>query len=164
MQSSGLDFANDAIMSIGAIAVVENKIVVGDSFEAKIRASHVAVSGLDDNEFIPINQNQGLTEQAAIQGFVEFLSNATVVGHRVDLDMELINRALKKMDCGELKNQALDLEVMFRKLKSISENKSIEIRDLISTFNVQKFDDSGELAAAFDLASVFLKLKLRLGF
>jgi DNA polymerase-3 subunit epsilon len=33
-------------------------------------------------------------------------------GHHVDFDVEMINAALEKLECGRLKNEALDIDMM----------------------------------------------------
>jgi DNA polymerase-3 subunit epsilon len=39
----------------------------------------------------------------AIKSLIEFIGNSILVGHHVDFDVEMINVALEKLDCGRLK-------------------------------------------------------------
>jgi DNA polymerase-3 subunit epsilon len=47
------------------------------------------------------------------------------VGHHVDFDVEMINIALEKLECGWLKNEALDIDMMHRKLNDITDKHSL---------------------------------------
>jgi DNA polymerase-3 subunit epsilon len=49
-----------------------------------------------------------LAETDAIKSLIE-LWNSILVGHHVDFDVEMINVALEKLECGRLKNEALIL-------------------------------------------------------
>lgn len=163
-QTSGYNTNSDVILNIGAIAINANKIDVGDSFEVNILQKPVpnSIDNINDSAF---NTNSiGIEQHIAIENFIKFISNATIVGHRIDFDIEMINVALKKMNCGDLKNQALDLEVMYRKLKKISDNKNIEIKEIMTTYNIEKSDRNNVIFDAYDLSIVFLKLKNKLRF
>jgi DNA polymerase-3 subunit epsilon len=54
------------------------------------------------NEFIESKMNK-LAETDAIKSLIEFIGNSILVGHHVDFDVEMINVALEKLDCGRLK-------------------------------------------------------------
>ena len=41
---------------------------------------------------------------------IEYIGNSTLVGHRINFDVEMINEVLEKMACGRLKNEALEQE------------------------------------------------------
>ena len=56
-----------------------------------------------------------MVEPIALESFINFIENATLVGHRINFDIDMINVALEKMGCGNLKNEALDLEIMHKK-------------------------------------------------
>jgi DNA polymerase-3 subunit epsilon len=115
------------------------------------------------NEFIIKSTQPKLGEREAIQAFIEYIGNATLVGHRIDYAVNLINVALEKLDCGRLKNEALDIEIMYRKLNDLSE-KPVSIDELCTNF---KIPIATELLLApeeaYTIAILFLKLKTRLG-
>jgi DNA polymerase-3 subunit epsilon len=75
----------------------------------------------------------------------------------------MINEVLDKMGCGKIKNEALDVEVMHKKLYDIT-NKSFSIEELIKTYKIPKNDRNSVLEDAYLLALLFLKLKSKLGF
>lgn len=161
METTGLNKNTDQILSIGAIAVINNKVVVGDSFEVsfikKIQINHDNLKEVEyekkvSESLIPI----------AIQSFLEYLENAVIVGHRVTFDVDILNEYLENLKCGRLKNEALDVEVMYNKLEDIND-KQFSLNDLLKKFKVEKSERYSSSEDAFSIALLFLKLKSRLG-
>jgi DNA polymerase-3 subunit epsilon len=98
-----------------------------------------------------------------MQAFVEYIGNAVLVGHRIYFDIEMINDVLEKMECGKLKNEALDIEIMHQKLMDIT-NKSFSLEDLIQHYKLPLNEKNSASDDAYSIALLFLKLKSRLGF
>ena len=115
------------------------------------------------NEFIIESKQPKLGEREAIQAFLEYIGNAILVGHRIHFDVDLINVALEKLDCGKLKNEALDIEIMHKKLKDISSEKPISIDELCEIYKVPKSERLSSSEDAYTIALLFLKLKSKLG-
>ncbi len=162
-ETTGLNPKKDVILSFGAIGVVNDVILIGDHFEAVIlQYKYLHDNGLS-NEFLIESKLPKLAEYNAIQALVEYIGNAVLVGHRIHFDIELINEALEKMDCGKLKNEALDIEIMHQKLMDIT-NKSFSIDDLVKQYKLPLSDKNSASDDAYAIALLFLKLKTRLGF
>lgn len=162
LETSGLNPKNDVILSIGAIAIVDNTIRIGDSFEIAIpQYKYLHDNGITNDFLLESNQPK-LVEAAAIENFINYIGNATLIGHRIHFDVEMINEALEKLGCGRLKNEALDIEVMYKKLYDIND-KNFSIDDLSSHFKIVKTERLSTLDDSFTIALLFLKLKSRLG-
>jgi len=162
VNTTGLSPEKDVILSFGAVAIEKDSIRVGDSFEVVLlQYIYLHDNGLS-NEFIIESKQPKLGEREAIQAFIEYIGNAVLVGHRIDTAIDLINVALEKLDCGRLKNEALDIEIMYRKLHDISD-KSISTDDLCTSFKLPVTEKSSSPEEAYTIALLFLKLKLRLG-
>ena len=162
-KTTGLDYKKDVILAISAFAIVDNTIYIGDSFElVLLQYIYNHDNGLS-NEFIIESKQPKSLEPQAIQAFVDYLGNATLVGHRVNFDVEMINVALEKMQCGRLKNEALDIEVMYRKWKELTDSKNFSIEELASLFKIPTTDRISASEDAYTIALLFLKMKSRLG-
>jgi len=85
-----------------------------------------------------------------------------LVGHHIDFDVEMINVALERLDCGRLKNEALDIDVMHRKLLDIN-NKQFSLEELCKIYKIPVSDRNSSSEDAYKIALLFLKLKSRLG-
>jgi DNA polymerase III subunit epsilon len=161
-ETTGLNPQKDVIISIGAIAVINNNILVDDSFEVVIPQYQYLHDNGITNDFLIESTNKKLTENEAIQEFINFLKNATLVGHRIHFDIEMINEALDKIGCGRLKNEALDVEIMYKKLNDNNE-KQFTIDELLKLHKITKSDRHSSSDEAFTIALLFLKLKSKLG-
>ena len=153
----------NSIFSIGAVAVSENMILVDDCFEANLNKELSNIES-DNAGHEVAKPNNILFEQNAIVNLLSFVGSSTLVGYRIDAELEPVNIILKNMNCGSLKNQALDIEVMFRKWKNISEDKQIEINSMFHVFELKPSERNTTIDHAFDLGIAFLKLKKRLQF
>ncbi len=162
-ETTGLNPKKDVIFSFGAIGVVNDMVIVGDNFEVVIlQYKYLHDNGLS-NEFLIESKLPKLAEYNAIQALVEYVGNAVLVGHRIHFDIALINEALEKMDCGKLKNEALDIEIMHQKLMDVS-NKAFSIEDLAKHYKLPLSEKNSTSDNAYTIALLFLKLKTRLGF
>src|SRR3970040_2816120 len=115
-ESSGLNYSKDVIFSIGSFAVVDDSILIGDSFEAILLQYKFLHDNKLSNTFIIESKMKKLGEPDAMIALVEFLGNAVLVGHHIDSHVEMIDAALERLACGRLRNEALDIDIMHRKL------------------------------------------------
>jgi DNA polymerase-3 subunit epsilon len=161
-ETSGLSLEKDVILSIGAFAVINNGILIADSFETILAQYKFFHDNGISNEFTVETKMKKLGEPEAIQALVEFIGNSVLVGHHIDFDVEMINAALERLGCGRLKNEALDIDVMYRKLTDIN-NKQFSLEELCDIYKIPKSDRNSSSEDAYKIALLFLKLKSRLG-
>lgn len=160
-ETSGLDTEKDVVLSIGAIGIEEDKIIIKDSFDITILQDKFNPEIAIKNGIL--NSSEEKVSQAdAISYFINYLGNATLVGHRVNFDIAMINQALDKLQAGRLKNEALDVEIMYQKWQQLAEDKQFSIDELATTFKISKSDRHTASGDAYITALIFLKLKQRL--
>jgi DNA polymerase-3 subunit epsilon len=161
-ETTGLSLDKDVILSIGSFSVINNGILIADSFETIIAQYKFFHENGISNEFTVETKMKKLGEPEAIQAFVEFIGNSILVGHHIDFDVEMINVALERLGCGRLKNEALDIDIMYRKLTDIN-NKQFSLEELCDIFKIPQSDRNSSSEDAYKIALLFLKLKSRLG-
>lgn len=162
-ETSGMNPSKDVILSIGSFVIEDNSISIGKSFEAVLlQYKYFHDNGLS-NEFIVDSKMKKLVELDAIQMFVDFIGNAILIGHHIDFDVEMINAALEKIGCGRLKNQALDVDVMYRKINDITD-RQFSLDELCTLYKIPKSDRNSSSEDAYRIALLFLKLKNKLDF
>lgn len=161
-ETTGLSLHKDVILSIGSFAVINNSIHIADSFETILAQYKFFHDNGISNEFTVETKMKKLGESEAIQTFVEFIGNAVLVGHHIDFDVEMINVALERLGCGRLRNEALDIDIMYRKLTDIN-NKQFSLEELCEIYKIPKSDRNSSSEDAYKIALLFLKLKSRLG-
>ena len=161
-ETTGLSLEKDVILSFGSFSIINNSIIIGDSFETVIAQYKFFHDNGISNEFTIETKMKKMGEPDAIQALIEFIGNSVLVGHHIDFDVEMINVALEKMDCGRLKNEALDIDVMHRKLLDIN-NKQFSLDELCTIYKIPVSDRNSSSEDAYKIALLFLKLKSRLG-
>lgn len=161
-ETSGLSLSKDVILSMGAFSIVNDSILIADSFETVIAQYKFFHDNGISNEFTVETKMKKMVEPDGINALVDFIGNSVLVGHHIDFDVEMINVALEKLGCGRLKNEALDIDVMHRKLKDIN-NKQFSLEELCDIYKIPKSDRNSSSEDAYKIALLFLKLKSRLG-
>lgn len=161
-ETSGLNLEKDVILSFGSFSIIDNSIIIGDSFETIIMQHKFFHDNGISNEFTIEAKMKKMAESEAIQALVQFIGNSVLVGHHVDFDVEMINVALEKMNCGRLKNEALDIDIMHRKLLDIN-NKEFSLDELCTIYKIPLSERNSSSEDAYRIALLFLKLKSRLG-
>ncbi|MDP5198871.1 3'-5' exonuclease [Flavobacterium sp. DG2-3] len=161
-ETSGLNPDKDVILSLGAFSVMDNSIVIKENFETVLlQYKYLQDNGLS-NEFIIESKMMKMPEPDALEAFVNFIGNSILVGHHINFDIEMLNAALERLDCGRLKNEALDVDVMYRKLTDIND-KQFSLDDLCEIYKIPKSDRNSSSEDAYRIGLLFLKLKSRLG-
>ncbi|MEI7508091.1 MAG: exonuclease domain-containing protein [Flavobacterium sp.] len=163
VDTTGLNVKKDVILSFGAIAVINDNILIGDVFEVTIPQYKFLHDNGMSNDFLLESEQPKLSEVHALEKLIAYIGNATLVGHRINFDIEIINESLEKLGCGRLKNEALDIEVMYKKLHDIND-KNLSLDDISSHLKIPKTDRISTTDDAYTIALSFLKLKSRLGF
>lgn len=160
-ETTGLDTEKDVILSIGAIGIEDGKIIVKDSFDITILQDKFNPEIAIKNGILNTSDEK-VSQEEAISGFINYLGNATLIGHRIHFDIAMINQALDKLQAGKLRNEALDVEVMYQKWQQLAEDKQLSIDELATTFKISKSDRHTASGDAYITALIFLKLKQRL--
>lgn len=161
-ETTGLDYKNDRILSIGAVAVIDNQIKVDDSFSMFLKQDVFKPETVPIHGILKEGQEEKYVEAEAVIRFLEYIQNSTLVGHYAGFDIEMINQALKRLDLGKLKNQYMDTDIMYQKLKHFPSDEHTTLDELCDVFKIKKSDRHTASGDAFITALIFLKLKRKL--
>ena len=162
METSGLDWREDVILSIGAIGVNDNAIEVGDFFEIFIKQDKFSPKSVAFSSVLK-EQDEKFVEAEALIQFLNFIKDATLVSHNVNLDIEMINQALKRLELGRLKNNIMDTNVLYQRWQHHVEDTQVSLDEVCDALKIKKSDRLTASGNAYTTALVFLKLKSKLG-
>lgn len=157
IESSGLNSSKDVILAFSAITIANDKIAIKEAIELYVSYSKTEFDS-DQNEFILVSKLEKINEREAMQRIVSYIGNATLIGYKVNRDIDLLNASLAKFECGQLKNEALDIEIMFNKFKDTIEKK-YTLEDMCKAMAVPLMDRTSAADDSFLIALLFLKLK-----
>lgn len=157
IESSGLNSSKDVILAFSAITIANDKIAIKEAIEFYVSYSKTEFDS-DQNEFVLVSKLEKINEREAMQRIVSYIGNATLIGYKVNRDIDLLNASLAKFECGQLKNEALDIEIMFNKFKDTIEKK-YTLEDMCKAMAVPLMDRTSAADDSFLIALLFLKLK-----
>lgn len=161
-ETTGLKPSKDVILSIGAITVEDDAICVSKTLELYLSQSHFNKETVEIHGLLKDGKEEKMVEAEAIIRFLEFIKNATLVGHHINFDVEMINRALDRLEVGKLKNQLMDTDAMYRKLKNLQDDQHSSLDELCKLYKIPLKDRHTASGDAFLTALLFLKLKRKL--
>lgn len=166
-ETTGFDYIDDRVLSIGGIAINHLGIEVADQLELYLEqdvfnSDTVEIHGIRKN-----NNFDSISESKAIELFIKYIGNSILIAHHADFDRKMINRALQRHGLGVLKNRFLDTGVLFSKTKHLvyrSQQKHIHysLDDLCDDLKISKSDRHTASGDAFITAMAFLKVLAKL--
>lgn len=161
-ETTGLHTTKDRILSIGAVAIVNDAIEVNDYFEVFLTQDFFNADTVPIHGILQNGEEEKIVEAEAVIRFLEYINNATLVGHHINFDLEMINQALNRLSVGKIKNDFMDTDAMYQKLKSLPQEEHHSLDELCDIFNIRKSDRHTASGDAFITALLFLKLKKKL--
>ena len=163
LETAGLNPATDAIVTIGAVAVLGGDILIDDSFSALLKVSEnttaVTVHGVTRDQAV-----NGLDEPAALSGFLDYLKDGVIVGHHIGHDITAVNAACGRHWDLALLNRSLDtmdLTLHLERAGAFAGRPAIRhftLDALCEMFGVVPHDRHTAAGDAFITAQVFLRL------
>ena len=162
-ETTGLDPKRDRIITIGAVAVMDGEILLEDSFEAMLKieynGSSVAVHGITRDEAAG-----GMEEREAMELFLCYLGDSTIVGHHIGHDIEALNCASerhfgRRMTTPHLDTMDLTLTLEERgAFPGHAPTQDFSLDGLCARFGITPHDRHTAGGDAFLTAQIFLRL------
>ena len=162
-ETTGLDPRRDRLITIGAVAVIDHEIVLGDSFEAMLKVNHntaaVTIHGITRDQ-----ARHGMEEEEALARFLPWLGKAVITGHHIGHDVAMLNAALELNSGTRLSNRYLDTMDLTLHLEKAGafdgqpEIASFSLDGLCRLFRVRPHDRHTAAGDALITAQVFLRL------
>lgn len=110
---TGLDFKKDSIISIGAVKLKGSRIFPGRSFATLVRPeSPLQGKSVVVHEITHADLTGAAALEDALVDFIAFIGDAVLIGHFVFIDLNFINRAMKRLFGFKLQNPALDTSTL----------------------------------------------------
>src|SRR5690606_38259126 len=165
-ETTGFDFKNDRILSIGALKIQHKSIEISDVFEKYINQSTfnpetVAIHGIIKNDL-----NPDISEEDVMKEFLSYIGNSVLVAHHAAFDVGIINEALSRMRLPKLKNKVLDTMLLYRSSRInsnlIDKERSYSLDEIAENLNISVKDRHTSAGDAYITAIAFLKIISRL--
>ncbi|SDS28531.1 3'-5' exonuclease [Christiangramia echinicola] len=165
-ETTGFDFNEDRILSIGAVRIENQSIEISDNFEVfldqtKFNPETVKIHGIIKNE-----RFEKITEFEALKKFLNYIQNSVLVAHHAGFDIKMVNNALNRNNLPKLKNKVLDTAVLYRNTRImtnfIDRDKVYSLDEIAEAYNIDLIDRHTASGDAYITALIFMKLIGRL--
>ena len=163
-ETTGLNPNTDRIITIGAVAVQNDAILLGDSFEALLKIARntdaVTVHGITRDD-----SRSGMEEPQALELFLDYLRDGVIVGHHIGHDIASLDTAYGRYWGFHLSNRCLDTMALALHLQQAGafsarpRIRSFTLDALCEVFGVTPHDRHTAAGDAFLTAQVFLRLR-----
>ncbi len=138
VETTGLNLMTDTLISIGAVAVVNGRIALGDSYYVVLqqressRKENILVHGISGSV-----QREGKDPVDALLDFLEYLGKSPLVAFHVTFDETMIRKALRQYLGLSFKHPWLDLAYVMPALYPPLAHSHRVLDDWIGRFNIR---------------------------
>lgn len=163
-ETTGVDPTKDLLLSIGAVAVQGNSIMVNDSFECVVQQPEISRDSIPVHGLTPGKVKEGIEESEAIKAFVKYIQGSILVAHHAAFDKAMINRAIKKKYRARLLNKTLDTSSFAIRLEQFGvppesfRRGEYSLDSLCDRYNIRTYDRHTAAGDSFITAQLLLKL------
>ncbi|MEM9836136.1 MAG: 3'-5' exonuclease [Bacteroidota bacterium] len=167
-ETTGLNPQKDRLLSIGAVRVLNNRILVKQTFScyldpelARKKTDAVSIHGL-----LPGAEGRDYhTEIKALTAFLAWLGNDVLVAHHLTFDVSMINHSLLRNGAGKLQNVGIDTVDLAKQLNPTgywTPDDAYTLDHLARRYRIPLSDRHTAVGDSYITAVLFLKLIHRL--
>ncbi|MGV8935311.1 MAG: PolC-type DNA polymerase III [Gallionellaceae bacterium] len=157
VETSGLNLRKDKLISIGAVAVVNGRIVLGECYYIVLQQE--AVSERDNillHEISGSVQRTGMPAADALLGFLEFVGKDPLVAFHVAFDKTMLRKSLRRYLGFSFKHPWLDLAYALPGLNPLVTHRLHTLDEWSKHFVINNEARHNALADALATAQLFL--------
>lgn len=162
-ETTGLDKKKDEIISIGAVIVKGNRILLKEKFHIFVKPSiKLKKESIAVHKIRPSELKNALEPKVALERFLYFIKNRPLVGYYLEFDVAMINKLAKKYLNIKLPNEQIEVSAIYYDKKiGLIPQKHIDLRfdSIMRDLNLPLLNKHDALNDAIMTAMMFVKLK-----
>lgn len=162
-ETTGLNPKKDEILSIGAVKLKGNKILMSEKFELFVKPTReINEQSIKIHQIRNIDLQNGCEPQAAIAQFLHFIGSRPLVGYYLEFDIKMINKYVKPYLGITLPNSQIEVSGLYhdKKIKLIPDGV-IDLRFdvMMKDLGLPIFGKHDALNDAVMTAMMYIKLQ-----
>ncbi|MFD1315645.1 3'-5' exonuclease [Namhaeicola litoreus] len=158
-ETTGLQIAKDRILSLGAVNLKNNRIIVKNALEIYVKQEKFNPETVPIHGLLKSGKKEKIDETSAVFQFLAFVKNSIIVGHHIGFDIAMINQALLRIGLPKLKNKTIDTADLIEKMTDYENyGKPKSLDDLCNQYGIKMDDRHTALGDAYLTAILFLKI------
>ncbi|MDP3587985.1 MAG: 3'-5' exonuclease [Sulfuricurvum sp.] len=162
-ETTGLNTKKDAVLSIGAVKIKEDKILTSQSFEVFLKPTkEISVESIKIHHIRPCDLEHAIEPLEGVKKFLDFIGNRPLVGYYLEFDMAMMNRLIKPWLGVTLPNKQIEISgLYFDKKIALIPQGNIDLRfdTILKDLRIPRMGQHNALNDAIMTAMVYIKLK-----
>ena len=162
-ETSGLNPRKDEILSIGAVHIKDNKILMRKTFNLFLKPTkYIDHESIKIHHIRPIDLENGVDPKEAIYQLLEFIGSRPIVGYYIKFDVAIISKYTKKFIGINLPNETIEVSSMYyRTRKKSSDYEFIDLKfdTILKNLDIPALGKHDALNDAIMTSMMFLKLR-----
>ena len=162
-ETTGLNPKKDEILSIGAVHIKENKILMRKTFNIFLKPSkNINPESIKIHHIRPIDLENGFEAKEGIYQLLNFIGSRPIVGYYIKFDVAIISRYTKEYLDIKLPNKTIEVSSIYYKTrKKRSDYHFIDLRfdTILKNLDIPRLGKHDALNDAIMTAMMFLKLE-----
>ena len=161
-ETSGLNPKKDEILSIGAVHIKDNKILMSKTFNIFLKPSkNIDSESIKIHHIRPIDLENGIEPKKAILQLLEFIGSKTIVGYYIEFDIAIISKYTEEFIGIKVPNKTIEVSSLYyetRRKLSYYGLVDLKFNTILKNLNIPNFGKHDALNDAIMTSIIFLKL------
>ncbi|WP_321314339.1 3'-5' exonuclease [Halarcobacter sp.] len=162
-ETTGLNPKKDEILSIGAVIIKKNKIIMRDTFNIFVKpAKDINSESIKIHQIRPIDLENAKDPKVAILQLLDFIGSRPIIGYYIKFDIAIISKYTKDYIGISLPNHQIEVSSMYFKTKKRhSEYEFVDLKfdTIMKELDIPELGKHDALNDAIMTSMIFLKLK-----
>lgn len=162
-ETTGMNPKKDEILSIGAVKVRNNRVLLSDAFEAWIKPrGAISDASIKIHGIRPVDIEHAEAAEEVIPRLLDFIGNRPIVGYYIRFDQRMISAYTRKMLGIDLPNELIELsEMYYRRYRKSSPHEFVDLKfdTIMEALELPRLGKHDALNDAIMSALIYLKLQ-----
>lgn len=162
-ETTGLSPRKDEILSIGAVHIKGNKVLMRKTLNIFVKPSrNVTEESIKIHHIRPVDLENAVEPRDAIFELLEFIGNRPIVGYYIKFDIAMISKYTKQYIGMSLPNLQVEVSSMYyktRKRSSDYEFVDLKFDTIMKELDIPELGKHDALKDAIMTSMIFLKLR-----
>lgn len=162
-ETTGLSPRKDEILSIGAVLIKKNKVIMSKTLNIFVKPSkNVTEESIKIHQIRPVDLENAVHPKEAIFELLEFIGSRPIVGYYIKFDMAMLSKYTKQYLGIKIPNRNIEVSSMYYKTRpKNSEYQFIDLKfdTIMKELNIPELGKHDALNDAIMTSMMFLKLR-----
>lgn len=162
-ETTGLNPKKDEILSIGAVLIKNNKVLMRKTFNVFVKPSQsINIESIKVHLLREVDLQNAIEPKEAIFQLLNFIGSRPIVGYYIDFDMAIISKYTKNFIGIKLPNKKIEVSSLYYDTRKSKDNYGfidLKFDTIMKNLDIPILGKHDALNDAIMTSMIFLKLK-----